>query len=179
LGNKLSVKQEELAIRGHSIEVRVYAEDPENNFLPDIGNLKTYVRPQGAGIRVDDGFEEGMDIPIYYDPMIAKLISYGKDRNEAIDRMIRAIEEYKITGIKTTLPFCKYVLRHPVFVDGSFTTKFVEQYFSPDVLKTEPTKKEEIAVILALSNEIQKSKEKSTGKKTVTVSKSNWKRRAR
>ncbi len=178
-GNKLSVKQEELSIRGHSIEVRVYAEDPENNFLPDIGNLKTYVRPQGAGVRVDDGFEEGMDIPIYYDPMIAKLISYGKDRNEAIDRMIRAIDEYKITGIKTTLPFCKYVLRHPVFVDGSFTTKFVEQYFTPDVLKTETTKEEEIVVILALSNEIQKSKEKSTGKKTVTVSKSNWKRRAR
>ncbi|MEQ8548604.1 MAG: acetyl-CoA carboxylase biotin carboxylase subunit [Cyclobacteriaceae bacterium] len=133
-GQPLAFKQEELKINGHSIEVRVYAEDPENNFLPDTGSLIQYVRPQGPGVRVDDGYEEGMDIPIYYDPMIAKLIVHGKDREEAISRMKRAIEEYKIAGIKTTLPFCSFVMDHPTFIDGSFTTKFVEKYYDPEKL---------------------------------------------
>jgi len=93
-GEKLSFTQDDLAINGHAIEVRVYAEDPANNFLPDIGKLVRYVRPQGSGVRVDDGFEEGMDIPIYYDPMIAKLITWGENREQAMERMIRAIDEY-------------------------------------------------------------------------------------
>lgn len=178
-GNELSYKQEDLSIRGHSIEVRVYAEDPENNFLPDIGKLKTYVRPQGAGVRVDDGFEEGMDIPIYYDPMIAKLITFGSNREEAIDRMIRAIDEYRITGIATTLPFCKYVLRHPAFVDGSFTTKFVEQYYTPDVLKTELTEDEELAALLGaltIYGEQRNASKKIDHQEQ--QARSNWKRRA-
>ena len=103
-GEKLSFKQEDLQIKGHSIEVRVYAEDPLNNFLPDIGTLHTYKTPQGLGIRVDDGFEEGMQIPIYYDPMSAKLITFGKDREEARLRLIRAINDYHISGVETTLP---------------------------------------------------------------------------
>ncbi len=128
-GKALSLRQEDIKIHGHAFEVRVYAEDPENNFLPDIGKLSTYVRPQGYGVRVDDGFEQGMNIPIYYDPMIAKLITHGSTRDEARMRMIRAIDEYKITGIKTTLPFCKFVFEHSAFIDGSFDTKFVEKYF--------------------------------------------------
>ncbi len=131
----LSFRQEDLKVQGHSLEVRVYAEDPANNFLPDTGKLISYVRPQGAGVRVDDGYEEGLDVSIYYDPMIAKLISYGKDRNEAIERMKRAIHEYQIAGVKTTLPFCDFVLRHQEFLDGSFTTKFVETHFTPEVLE--------------------------------------------
>src|SRR5690606_28079825 len=102
-GKTLTFGQEDIPLQGHAIEVRVYAEDPKNNFLPDIGKLVTYTRPQGTGVRVDDGYEQGMDIPIYYDPMIAKLITYGADRKEAIERMIRAIDEYTITGIETTL----------------------------------------------------------------------------
>lgn len=133
-GAKLSFRQEDLQIRGHAIEVRVYAEDPTNNFLPDIGRLQRYVRPQGPGVRVDDGFEEGMDIPIYYDPMIAKLVAYGADRKEAIARMIRAIDEYKIVGCQTTLPFCRYVMQHDAFLSGHFDTNFVKKYFTPDVL---------------------------------------------
>ncbi|MCB0803437.1 MAG: acetyl-CoA carboxylase biotin carboxylase subunit, partial [Flavobacteriales bacterium] len=121
-GERLPFTQEDLKIQGHSFEVRVYAEDPMNNFLPDIGNLKTYVRPQGLGVRVDDGFEEGMDIPIYYDPMIAKLITFGKDREEARLRMIRAIDEYQINGVKTTLAFCKFAIQHEAFVSGKFDT---------------------------------------------------------
>jgi len=133
-GETLSFKQEDLKIRGHAIEVRVYAEDPTNNFLPDIGNLQTYITPKGPGVRVDDGFEQGMDIPIYYDPMIAKLITYGKDRTEAIERMIRAIDEYQITGIQTTLALGKYVMEHEAFVSGNFDTHFVSKYFTPEVL---------------------------------------------
>lgn len=133
-GHPLSFAQEDLRINGHAVEIRVYAEDPKNNFLPDIGKLITYKRPQGPGIRVDDGFEEGMDIPIYYDPMIAKLITHGENRQDAIDRMIRAINDYRITGIETTLDFCRFALQHKAFVSGDFDTKFVERYFTPDKL---------------------------------------------
>jgi len=133
-GEALSFKQEDLSIQGHALEVRVYAEDPQNNFLPDIGTLVTYERPQGPGIRVDDGFEQGMDIPIYYDPMISKLITYAGTRQEAIDRMTRAIDEYKITGVTTTLPFCKFAINHEAFKSGKFDTHFVQSYFTPDVL---------------------------------------------
>ena len=149
-GKSLNFRQEDLQINGHSLELRVYAEDPTNNFLPDIGRLETYVRPQGLGVRVDDGFEQGMDIPIYYDPMIAKLVTFGKDRQEAIEKMLRAIDEYKITGIETTLPFGKFVLQHEAFVSGNFDTKFIERYFSPSVLAPVSTKdSEEITAVLA------------------------------
>jgi len=146
-GEKLSFKQEDLKIHGHSVEVRVYAEDPTNNFLPDIGKLVTYKRPQGLGVRVDDGFEEGMDIPIYYDPMISKLISYGKDREEAINRMIRAIDDYEIVGVETTLPFCKFVLQHEAFTSGNFDTHFIKHYFKPEYLSKENADEAEIAAL--------------------------------
>lgn len=150
-GDKLDINQDNLRIKGHAIECRVYAEDPANNFLPDIGNLKTYIRPQGPGVRVDDGFEQGMDIPIYYDPMIAKLVTFADDRQLAIDRMVRAIDEYDITGIKTTLPFCKYVIQHDEFTTGKFDTNFVNNHFTPDNLKPKDNKEEkELAAMLAV-----------------------------
>ncbi|WPP52979.1 acetyl-CoA carboxylase biotin carboxylase subunit [Catalinimonas niigatensis] len=133
-GEKLSFRQEDLHIHGHAIEVRVYAEDPANNFLPDTGKLQTYRRPQGPGIRVDDGFEEGMQIPVYYDPMIAKLIVHAEDREAAIRRMLRAIHEYEISGVETTLDFCRFVMQHEAFTSGHFDTKFVEQFFTPKSL---------------------------------------------
>ena len=137
-GYPLPFGQEDLAIRGHALELRVYAEDPQNNFLPDIGRLATYVRPQGPGVRVDDGFEQGLDIPIYYDPLLAKLVTYGADRAEAIARMLRAIAEYQITGIETTLPFGTFVLNHPAFVSGNFDTNFVRDHFRPAALAPRP-----------------------------------------
>ncbi|MGJ3233999.1 acetyl-CoA carboxylase biotin carboxylase subunit [Marivirga sp.] len=150
-GKALSIKQEDLTIKGHAVEVRVYAEDPQNNFLPDIGNLKVYKRPQGTGVRVDDGFEQGMDIPIHYDPMIAKLITYADNRKEAISRMLRAIEEYEIVGIQTTLSFCKYVLQHEAFTSGNFNTKFIENHFKPSDLDEKVSDIEtEIAAALAV-----------------------------
>ncbi len=176
-GKPLSIKQEDLKINGHSIEIRVSAEDPKNNFLPDVGTLHTYVRPQGNGVRVDDGFEQGMEIPIYYDSMIGKLISYGKDRNEAIDKMIRAIDEFKITGIETTLQFCKFVLKHEAFVSGKFDTRFIGLYYTPEKLDEAPDPDEEIIAAL-LTNHLlihKKTVNSAASNVGITVQQSQWK----
>lgn len=133
-GNALPFAQEDLKINGHAIEARVYAEDPQNNFLPDIGMLQTYRAPQGNGVRVDDAYEEGMEIPVYYDPMIAKLITHADTRQHAIDKMSRAIDDYHITGIKTTLPFCKLVMHNEQFCSGNFDTNWIKNYFQPEML---------------------------------------------
>jgi acetyl-CoA carboxylase biotin carboxylase subunit len=133
-GEKLGYTQDDLKIKGHAIELRVCAEDPMNNFLPDIGKLVSYKTPQGYGVRVDDSFEEGMEIPIQYDPMIAKLITFGSTREEARLRMIRAIHDYQISGIETTLSFGDFVMKHPAFIEGDFDTKFIEKYFQADML---------------------------------------------
>ncbi|MFT6210693.1 MAG: acetyl-CoA carboxylase biotin carboxylase subunit [Bacteroidia bacterium] len=149
-GEKLSFSQEDLKINGHAIESRVYAEDPQNNFLPDIGKLERYVRPQGAGVRVDDGFEEGMEIPIYYDPMIAKLAVHAENRDEARAKMIRAIDEYQITGVKTTLPFCKFVMEHDAFASGNFDTGFVADHFKPEMLDEVDEAELEVAALMTV-----------------------------
>lgn len=173
-GEKLSFTQEDLSINGHSLEIRIYAEDPRNNFLPDIGKLVTYKRPQGPGVRVDDTLEEGMDIPIYYDPMIAKLITHGKNREEAIQRMVRAIDEYEISGLQTTLPFCKYAITHDAFTSGDFDTNFVTNYFSdPSVLDSHD--REEVVVASILVSELLNSNT-SKIEETSKESQSNWKR---
>ncbi|MAC94728.1 MAG: acetyl-CoA carboxylase biotin carboxylase subunit [Flavobacteriales bacterium] len=172
-GEKLSFSQEDLKIQGHAFEVRVYAEDPTNNFLPDIGNLKTYVRPQGPGVRVDDGFEEGMDIPIYYDPMIAKLVTYGKDREEARQRMLRAIDEYEISGVKTTLDFCRFALEHESFVSGKFDTNFVKDHFKPEFLDQQDDAEAELAAILAAK--LIEENTKSQASVTPSEKRSKWK----
>jgi len=175
-GEVLSFKQEDLSIQGHSIEVRVYAEDARNNFLPDIGTLKTYRRPEGIGVRVDDGFEEGMEIPIYYDPMISKLISHGANREEAIERMIRAIADYDITGIQSTLPFGAFVMKHPAFVSGDFDTHFVGDHFEASMLKASNSKEEEIAAWFAsnMLNKVQHTMSDVIVDNEKTIS--NWKR---
>ncbi|MNS44044.1 Biotin carboxylase [compost metagenome] len=148
-GEKLSFSQEELTINGHSIELRVCAEDPLDNFVPDTGKLEIYVRPQGNGVRVDDGYEQGMDIPIFYDPMIAKLVVWGKDRAEAIDRLCRAVDEYKIKGIKTTLQFGKWAVRQPAFAEGKFDTNFINKYYKPEYLVVQDDAEMNVAASLA------------------------------
>ncbi|PUZ24787.1 biotin carboxylase [Chitinophaga parva] len=149
-GERLTFTQADLKISGHAIELRVCAEDPANNFLPDTGRLETYVRPQGYGVRVDDGYEEGMDIPIYYDPMIAKLIAWGQNRDEARERLVRAIEEYQVKGITTTLPFGAWALQHPAFVSGQFDTGFIGKYFTPAALDAPDDTAARAAAILAV-----------------------------
>jgi acetyl-CoA carboxylase biotin carboxylase subunit len=171
---KLSFTQDDLKINGHAIEVRVCAEDPMNNFLPDVGKLVVYKTPSGPGIRVDDSFEEGMEISIFYDPMISKLIVHGKDRIDAIKKMLRAIDDYKIIGVETTLDFCKFVLNHEAFISGNFDTGFIPKYFTPEALKTNS---EEYAEIAAIAGAIifDNSKEKHNNLPETAVKKSKWK----
>ncbi len=175
-GEPLPFRQDEISFRGHAIEARVYAEDPANNFLPDIGKLQRYMRPQGHGIRVDDGFEAGMEIPFYYDPMIAKLVAYGENREDAIRKMIRAIDEYEITGIQTTLGFCRFVMNHESFRSGRFDTRFVEQYFSPDALKSPQDEDEQILSALLSVSLLDSSKLSNTESLYQTVPPSKWKK---
>jgi propionyl-CoA carboxylase alpha chain len=173
-GNAIPFPQEDLKINGHAVEVRVYAEDPANNFLPDIGTLQTYNRPQGHGIRVDDGFEQGMSIPFYYDPMIAKLICHAEDRAGAIEKMIRAIDEYEITGLETTLGFCKFVMQHDAFRSGNFDTRFVENYFKPASLLPAANEDEELIASL-LATTLVNGNGKSVDE-AIAAPVSNWKK---
>jgi acetyl-CoA carboxylase biotin carboxylase subunit len=147
-GRPLSFKQEDLKINGHAIELRVYAENSFDNFMPDTGTLEVYKRPQGNGVRVDDGFEEGMEIPIFYDPMIAKLATHGKDREEAIARMLRAIDEYEIYGVQTTLPFGRFVLEHESFTSGNFNTHFVQNFYKPELIKVGKEDERKVAALV-------------------------------
>ena len=148
-GHPLSFTQDDLKINGHAIELRVCAEDPLNNFLPDIGTLSTYRVPMGPGERLDDCMEEGMEIPIYYDNMIAKLIVWAETRDLAMAKMKRAITEYKISGVANTLQFGYWVMENEHFINGQFDTKFIDNYFKPEELKVpQNTKLEEAMSIL-------------------------------
>ncbi len=178
-GQPLPFRQEDLKINGHALELRVYAEDPQNNFLPDIGTLVTYVRPQGPGVRVDDGFEQGMEIPIYYDPMIAKLVTFGANRAEAIARMLRAIDEFQITGIETTLAFGAYVLRHPAFVSGQFDTNFIRDHFPAGALAPAPPDEataQVAAALVAMLMETKNSQVPAALAETTGAGASGWRR---
>lgn len=157
-GEVLPMLQEDLKIQGHALELRVYAEDPLNDFLPSVGHLSTYTLPEGDGIRVDNGFEEGMDIPIYYDPMLSKLIVYGKTREEAIEMLSKAIDDYKIEGVQTTLPFGKFVCEHEAFRSGNFDTHFVKNYYSPEALKKRFEEEARIAALIAVKQHIQEQR---------------------
>lgn len=147
-GEVLSFTQEDLSINGHALELRVYAEDPYNQFLPSVGTLIKYQKPSADIARVDDGYEEGMEIPIYYDPMIAKLIVHADTRQQAIDKMKIAINHYHIEGIATTLPFGSFTCNHEAFVSGNFDTHFIKNYFNPEEAQSNP--KEKIAAMAAL-----------------------------
>jgi len=149
-GEKLPIHQEDLKINGHSLELRICAEDPANNFLPDIGKLERYVRPQGPGVRVDDGFEQGMDVPVMYDPMIAKLIVHADTRDKAIARMLRAISEYDIRGFATTLPFGAFAFNHEAFRSGNFDTQFISRYFTPESMQSHVAATDEVAAIAGM-----------------------------
>ena len=157
-GEALPLKQEDLKINGHAIELRVYAEDPLNDFLPSVGKLERYKLPVGAGIRVDNGFEEGMEVPIYYDPMLSKLITYGKSREEAIELMIEAIDNYEVRGVMTTLPFGRFVCEHEAFRSGNFDTHFVKNYYSPEMLKQSTDEEARIAAAIALKQYLKDQK---------------------
>jgi len=172
-GAILSFTQDDLKIQGHAIELRICAEDPYNNFLPDIGTLKTYRIPKGIGVRVDDCVEEGMEIPIYYDNMIAKLICYGTDRTQAIARMKRAIDEYQIRGIETTLGFGKFVMEHEAFISGDFDTGFIGKYFDPKHQVT-LTREEEVALASAALDALTSKKHQVEVAQNAEHASSKW-----
>ncbi len=153
-GEKLSFTQESIQIQGHALELRVYAEDPFENFVPSINTLHTYKLPEGDGIRVDNGYSEGDDVPIYYDPMLAKLITYGPNRDATIKKMLTAIQNFQVEGISTTLDFGAFVMQHPDFVSGNFDTNFVNKNWNSDALNKLFDKQKQIAAWL-LSNLMQ------------------------
>jgi len=133
-GHPLSFSQEDLSIQGHALELRVYAEDVPGGFLPSTGTLTRYAPPSGPGIRVDDGVAEGGDVSMHYDPMLAKLCTHGPTREAAIERMLRAIEDYEVHGVDTTLDFGHFAVNHEAFRSGQFDTGFVDEHFSPEKL---------------------------------------------
>jgi acetyl/propionyl-CoA carboxylase alpha subunit len=176
-GERLPKLQDELAINGHAVEIRVYAEDSLNGFTPDIGTLNRYRIPTGKSVRVDDAFEEGMEIPIYYDPMIAKLVVWGKTRTEAIDRAIKAIDDYQISGVKTTLDFGKFVLKHEAFRSGKFDTNFVKEHFSSPELIKNAMEEESVALQHAIDSiwsHVNEFKNKAYASREIS---SSWKNR--
>ncbi len=159
-GEKLSFTQADVKMQGHAIECRVYAEDPENNFLPSPGKITRLKLPQGSGVRDDGGIYEGSEISIYYDPMISKFCVFGRNRAEAIDRMRRALMEYEVGGIKTTLPFFREIVEDSEFIEGKLDTSFISRFMARKP-ETEPCELEkDLAVIAAAINF-------STDKKTV------------
>jgi acetyl/propionyl-CoA carboxylase alpha subunit len=147
-GEELSIRQDDVKQTGHAIECRVYAEDPERNFMPCPGVVTSLRVPGGPGVRDDSGMYEGFEIPIYYDPIISKLVAWGKDRTEAIARMKRALAEYVVTGVKTTIPFHIRVMNNRHFIEGNFDTNFIDKVF----FKEEEGRKlanEEVALVTA------------------------------
>jgi len=173
-GLPLMLKQDELQQLGHAIECRVYAEDPENNFMPAPGTVKHIDIPYGVGVRVDGSIYEGRDVPIYYDPLIAKLVVWGKDRKEAIERSVRALQEFKITGVKNNLKFLERIMQTRGFVEGNYTTHFVDENKKSlmqedfcDILC------EDIVIITAFMEYLRRIEKASP--KEMTALKNNWK----
>lgn len=151
-GEPLPFTQEDLKIKGHAFELRVYAEDPADNFMPSVGILKRYQPPKGEHIRVDDGYREDMEVPIQYDPMLSKLIVYGDTRAEAIQHMLDAISKYQVEGVKTTLDFGQFVFEHPTFQEGKFDTNFVANHYLDDRRKAMDEEEARVAALFSLKH---------------------------
>ncbi|MCX6639856.1 MAG: acetyl-CoA carboxylase biotin carboxylase subunit [bacterium] len=149
-GEKLKIKQEDVKISGHAMECRIYAEDPLNNFYPSVGQIRYLNPPAGPGIRIDSGVYELGEVNVYYDPMISKLVAWGNDRSEAINRMRRALREYHITGVRSNIPFCLLVMNHPAFVSGQFDTHFITDHFRSEDLARGPKELKKVAAIAAV-----------------------------
>jgi acetyl-CoA carboxylase biotin carboxylase subunit len=137
-GEPLSIRQEDVGIRGHALETRLYAEDPEANFMPSTGRIGRMVLPEGPGVRNESGIYPGFEVPIYYDPLLGKMIVWGEDRAAAIRRSKRALEEYRVDGVTTNIEFLLWALDEPDFIDGSYDTTTVNRRFRPDCLRGRP-----------------------------------------
>jgi acetyl-CoA carboxylase biotin carboxylase subunit len=175
-GHPLEFKQEELFQRGHAIECRIYAEDPDNNFMPSSGKVYKISEPLGLGVRTDGYVYEGYEIPIYYDPMISKLIVWGKTRDEAIRRMRRALYEYKITGVKTSIKMLERVMNNENFISGNYDTHFIEK--NEAQLLSSGSKQENIdmVVIATFIDYLDKISRTEEIKKEFAPAQSRWKK---
>jgi acetyl-CoA carboxylase, biotin carboxylase subunit len=177
-GEKLAYGQSDIFQDGHAIECRIYAEDPDNNFMPSPGLIKKITEPMGFGVRVDGYVYEGYEIPIHYDPMISKVITWGKTRKEAVSRMLRSLEEYHITGIKTSISFLKKIMEIPDFVNGKYDTHFIEanneSLFLPVACSEEI---DDIAMIVAFLEHLENAGTKMNGSSHLNFS--NWKMQKR
>jgi propionyl-CoA carboxylase alpha chain len=178
-GHPLAFTQKDLSIRGHAIEIRVYAENARAGFLPDTGTLRRYSPPSGPGVRVDDGVEEGQEIPIYYDPMLAKLVVHAPDRASAIDRCIRAIDEYEVAGVYTTLDFGRFAIDHEAFRSGKFDTHFVDAYFTPESLERRDSLSDEDIAQLAAGLFSQADRTAAAPSQAAPPSGSPWRERSK
>ncbi|NBB99598.1 MAG: acetyl-CoA carboxylase biotin carboxylase subunit [Bacteroidetes bacterium] len=181
-GQPLAFAQEDLSIHGHAIECRIYAEDPASGFLPDPGPLHRHAPPSGPGVRVDAGVEEGGDVLIHYDPMISKLTTWGATRAVAVQRMDRALAEYAIAGVQTTIPFCRFVMQHEGFRKGQMSTHFVDQEFTPAALTpTDAALRRAVAAAAVLAHTHQQQTAEPltpvNGKELTQLT--NWKARRR
>jgi acetyl/propionyl-CoA carboxylase alpha subunit len=170
----LPFAQEELIPRGHAVECRICAEDPFENFLPSAGTIEEYAPSEGYGIRHDSGVMRGTKIVHFYDPLLAKLVAWGTDRDEAIQRMSRALSEYVISGVATTIPFCAFVMSHPIFVHGKYDIQFVEKYFQPNKLITH-FDEELAASFIAASAHNSVSSNENRGARDRAMASGRWK----
>jgi propionyl-CoA carboxylase alpha chain len=173
-GDPLPFKQSKVTCNGHAIECRIYAEDPADGFLPSTGKLKKHRIPSGPGIRVDSGVEEGQDITINYDPMISKLCAHAPDRRLAIQKMLRALCEYEIAGVETTIPFCEYTLSHNSFAEGNYDTHFVGDHFKPAEAFALTEDEEQVGAIIAALLKHQTGNNHQSGSKPESLPVSNW-----
>ena len=176
-GEQLPFHQEDIRWTGHAIECRVYAEDPENGFLPSIGPLERFVPPAGPRVRVDNGAQQGDRVQVFYDPMLAKVVAWGPSRENAIAAMSRALGEFEVTGIRTTIPFCQFVLHHKVFIDGAHSTGFVDQYFTPTALKSNGRNIDPHIAALAGAILLSSEEDRETVREKGGVQHSRWKAR--
>jgi len=174
VGNKLTINQKDLKISGHAIECRIYAEDASENFMPSVGKIFHYKAPSGPGVRLDSGFEEGAEVTIHYDPLISKLVTWGANRESAINRMKRALNEYQIAGVTSNIPFLELILNHKVFTDGSFDINFVENEFLRGEKNSSFANSDNEIDAAAVISALLKSKSSQSIKKFNPLNSSNW-----
>jgi acetyl-CoA carboxylase biotin carboxylase subunit len=175
-GHPLEIQQEKLILRGHSIECRIYAEDPDNNFMPSAGKIYKITEPLGLGVRTDGYVYEGYEIPIYYDPMISKLIVWGANRDEAIRRMRRALYEYKITGVKTSIKFLERIMNTPDFINGKYDTHFIEKNQERLLAQDNCDNCDDIVVIAAYIDYLDKINRIQENNQGFAPAQSRWKK---
>jgi len=182
-GEPLGIEQSEVRLAGHAIEARIYAEDPERGFVPSPGEIVVYRPPGGIGVRVDTGVYQGARVTVHYDPMVAKLISTGRDREEAIDRMRRALREFVVKGIKTSIPFHEVVMQHPRFLDGHYDTGFIDEHLGGTLIAEEDPLAERVAYTMAAIAAYRAEKEKAARAASATqrggASEAHWRNAGR